>query len=73
MATLDDTLQAVTDEDTRVDSVIALLNGLKTQLDGVIAGNLPPNLQAKVDAIFAEATGSSAKIDAAITSNTPTP
>jgi len=71
MATLDETLAAVTAEDTKVDSIIALLTGIKAQLDAVLAGGLTPEVQAKVDAIFAQATGSAAKIDTAIAANTP--
>lgn len=71
MASLDETLAAVTAEDTKADSIIALLAGIKAQLDAVIGGALPPAAQAKVDAIFAQATASSGKIDTAITANTP--
>ena len=72
MATLDETLAAVTAEDTKVDSIIALVAGLKTQLADALSGTtLPPATQAKVDAIFAQATASAGKIDTAITANTP--
>ncbi len=71
MATLDETLAAVTAEDSKVDSIIALLNGVEKQLADVLAGALPPAVQAKVDAIFAQATASAGKIDTAITANTP--
>lgn len=74
MATLDETLAAVTAEDTKVDSIIALVDGLKKQLADALAGvTLPPDTQAKVDAIFAQANASAGKIDTAITANTPTP
>lgn len=72
MRTLDETLAAVTAEDTKVDSIIVLVNGLKQQLADALAGTtLPPAIQAKVDAIFDTATASAGKIDAAITANTP--
>ncbi len=71
MATLDETLAAVTAEDTKVDSIISLLTGVEKQLADVLAGALPPDVQAKVNAIFAQATASAGKIDAAITANTP--
>jgi Mg/Co/Ni transporter MgtE len=72
MATLDETLAAVTAEDTKVDSIIALVDGLKKQLADALAGTtLPPETQAKVDAIFQQATASAGKIDTAITANTP--
>lgn len=72
MATLDETLAAVTAEDTKVDSIIALVAGLKQQLADALAGTtLPPATQAKIDAIFSQATASAGKIDTAITANTP--
>ncbi len=74
MATLDETLAAVTAEDSKVDSIIALVGGLKQQLADALAGvTLPPDTQAKVDAIFAQATASAGKIDTAISANTPAP
>lgn len=72
MATLDETLAAVTAEDTKVDSIIALVAGLKQQLADALSGTtLPPATQAKVDQIFAQATASAGKIDTAISANTP--
>lgn len=69
--TLDDVLKDVTDESTLDDSIIALLTGIKAQLDAVLAGGLTPALQAKVDQIFAQAEANKAKVAAAITANTP--
>ncbi len=72
MASLDETLAAVTAEDTKVDSIIALLAGLKAQLADVLSGTvIPPAVQTKIDAMFATATAGAAKIDTAITANTP--
>jgi Spy/CpxP family protein refolding chaperone len=71
--TLADTLAAVQDESTKVESLIALLAGLKAQLDAALAGALTPEQQAAVDAIFTAATSEAANIDAAITANTPPP
>lgn len=72
MASLDETLAAVTAEDTKVDSIIALLAGLKAQLADVLSGTVvPPAVQAKIDQIFSQATNSAGKIDAAIAANTP--
>lgn len=70
MATLDETLAAVTEEGTKDDSIIALLAGIKAQLDEVLAGGLTAANQAKVDAIFAAATANSGKIQTAIDANT---
>ena len=71
MASLDETLAAVQQESTVDDSIIALLTGLKAQLDAAIAGGLTPAAQAKVDAIFAAAQANSAKVSDAVTANTP--
>jgi hypothetical protein len=68
MASLAETLAAVTAESTRVDSIDALLEGLAAQIK---AGGLSAADQATVDAIFASATAASAKIDVAIAANTP--
>lgn len=71
MASLDETLAAVTEEGTKDDSIIALLNGIKQQLTDALSGaSLPPAVQAKVDAIFTQATANSGKIQAAIDANT---
>lgn len=69
--TLDETLAAVQNESTVDDSIIALLKGIKAQLDAITAGALPPAAQAQVDAIFDAATANSAKVADAVTANTP--
>lgn len=68
MATLDEVLQDVTDETTAIDSVAALIQGLRDQ---IAAAGLSPADQAKVDAIFATAETNKAKIAAALAANTP--
>ena len=68
MASLDETLAAVTAESTVDDSIIALLQGLAAQ---IAAGGLSPADQAKVDAIFGAAQANAAKVSAAVTANTP--
>ena len=74
MATLDEVLTLVSDENTKLDSVIALIDGLKKQLDDALSGTtLPPAVQAKVDAIFASASSNAAKIVDALDTNVPTP
>lgn len=72
MNTLDDTLAAVTDEGTKEDGLIALVDGIEKQLADALAGTtLPPAVQAKVDAVFQGVTDNSAKVQAAIDKNTP--
>ncbi len=70
MATLADTLALVTAEDTTIDSVLALVQGLKDQ---IASAGLTPADQAKVDAIFAQATSDQAKLQTALDANVPTP
>lgn len=69
--TLDQVLESVTNNATVGDSAIALLRGIKQQLDAVLAGGISPALQAKVDAIFAASEADKAKLEAAIVENTP--
>lgn len=71
MATLDEVLATVTEEDTKIDSLITLVQGLKAQLDDVLAGELTPEQQAKVDAIFDAVTDNPQRIQDAIDANTP--
>lgn len=70
--TLEETLALVTAEPTRLDSIIALIEGLEKQLADVLSGaSLPAAVQAKVDAMFDAATASAGKIDTAIAAGTP--
>lgn len=70
MASLDEVLQDVTDESTKLDSLSTLIAGLKQQVADALAGTtLPPAVQAKVDAVFAGAEANKAKIDAALNAN----
>lgn len=71
MATLDDILTSVTSEEAVDDSIITLLTGIKAQLDAILAGGVSPEVQAKIDAIFAKAEANKAKLAAAIVANTP--
>lgn len=71
MATLDEVLADVQDEKTKIDSLVALLAGIKAQLDAILAGNIPPALQAKVDAVFSAVETNKAEVQAAIDANTP--
>ncbi len=70
--TLQEVLDAVAAEDTKIDGIIALVGGLKQQLADALSGTtLPPDVQAKVDALFDKATASAGKIDAALSANVP--
>jgi glutamate-1-semialdehyde aminotransferase len=72
MATLDELLQDVSDESTQIDSLATLTAGLKQQLQDALSGaNLPPAVQAKVDAVFAAVDANKGKVVDAINANTP--
>lgn len=74
MATLDEVLSEVTDESGRLDSIQALIDGIKQQLADALSGTtLPPAVQSKVDAVFAGLTTNKGKIDTALNANVPTP
>lgn len=69
--TLDDILTDVTDEVTLINSISALLSGIKAQLDAALAGGLSAAQQAKVDAIFAQVESNKKLVADAIAANTP--
>ncbi len=67
MATLDQILDDVTAEPTQIDSLSALIAGLKQQLADALSGvTLPTAVQAKVDAIFTQAEANKQKLVDAI-------
>lgn len=71
--TLQETLDLVTAESTTVDSVVALIAALKQQVGDLLSGaNIPPAVQAQVDAIFDAATANKGKLDSALSANVPT-
>jgi len=73
MATLDDLVAAATSEDTKIDSLIALVVELKAQVDAIVSGELSAADQAKLDAAFAAITDNPQRIQDAIDANTPAP
>lgn len=72
MATLDQILADVTAESSDIQSISVLVKGLRAQLADVLAGVLPADVQAKVDAIFAKVEENKAAIAAAVAA-TPDP
>ena len=68
MATLDQVLATVTEETTIIESIGALIQGLKDQIAnaGLTAAD-----QAKVDQIFATAEANKAALATAVVANTP--
>jgi hypothetical protein len=67
MATIQQVLDTVTQEQTDIASMNTFITQLELQLAGVISGNLPPDVQAKVDQIFVTARANDAAILKAIT------
>jgi hypothetical protein len=71
--TVDDLVAAVAAEDTVIDSAIAFINGLEQQLADALSGaTLPPAVQTKVDALFADINAKKDALATAITTP-PTP
>lgn len=72
MATLDEVLADVADEGTKLDSLGALIAGLKQQIADALAGvTLPTAVQAKIDAVFAGVEANKAKVQAALDQGVP--
>lgn len=72
MATLDDVLAGVTAEGSQIDSLTAYLKGLKDQIAAALANSgITPEVQAKIDAVFAAQQSNAAKIQAALNAGTP--
>lgn len=70
--TLDEVLADVTGEGSQIDSLVALVNGIEQQLKDALANTtLPPDVQAKVDAVFDAVEANKAKVVGAINANTP--
>lgn len=69
MATIQETLDAVTASGDRLDSLLTLVEGLRKQISEV--PGIPADVQAKIDAIFAEAKENTDKIDRALNLNVP--
>ena len=63
MATLDDVKAAVDAQGPQLDAVVTAVAGIKAQLTQALAGtNVSPEVQAKIDAIFAGLQTNSSKI-----------
>lgn len=73
MATIDDLVAAVTKETTDVDSLLALIGGLKQQLMDALAkvGQLTPEQQAAIDGVFAQLSANDQRVADALAANVP--
>lgn len=70
MHTLEETLDLVEAQNTRVDSLIALTADLHQKVLDAIGSGLTPSQQMRIDAVFDEVKTEADKVDAAITANT---
>jgi hypothetical protein len=67
MATIDQVLADVTDEGTSLAKISTLISGLQTQLAAALASLvIPADVQAKIDAVFAQAELNKAAIATAL-------
>lgn len=74
MATLDEVLAEVAKETTDIGSLTTFIQGLEQQIKDALSGvTLPPDVQTKVDQVFANVTNNDAAIVAAMASNVPPP
>jgi len=72
MASIDDVLTDVTAESTQLDGINTLISGIQAQLASALSGtNVPPAVQTKIDAVFAQLQNNDTKIAAALNANTP--
>lgn len=70
MHTLDETLDLVTSQKTRIAGLVALTTDLHQRVLNALGGNLTPSQQMRVDAIFDAVKSNADDVDAAITANT---
>jgi predicted nucleic acid-binding Zn-ribbon protein len=74
MATLQDVLDNEESESTQITVIQQIIENLRQQLADILSGaNLPPAVQAQVDAVFAKSTANKASLDAMSAPVTPTP
>ena len=71
--TLDDTLALITAQGTKLDSLDAFVDGLRKEVASETAGQISPEIQAKIDAVFDRASANTDKIDAALNANVTAP
>ena len=67
MATLDQVLEKVSEQHGTIESMKVFISALEQQVRDALSGTtLPPNVQAKVDAVFAGLNQNNRRIAAAI-------
>jgi hypothetical protein len=68
MYSLDETIAEVQEQGTQVEGLVTLNTSLRQQLADALSGaTLPPDVQAKVDAVFEGVSANTAKIMSALT------
>lgn len=70
MHTLEELLDVMTAQRTKIDGINALLIGLKGQVKSAVGESLTPTQQMRIDRVFDQATANSAEMDKALTENT---
>lgn len=71
MATLDEVLAEVTAQTTEIDGVTTLIKGLEQHVTDLLAGEVTPAGQAKIDALFATLKANGGALNAAVAIGTP--
>lgn len=71
MATLDDVIASVADEDTTIDAAVIAINGLQAQVETLKTPTTDAATAKKIDALKADIDAKKAKLAAAIVVNTP--
>jgi|GEM_PF-6816988 len=70
MATFEEIITELQNTKAGVQSLNTLMDSMRQKISDLLAGEIvPPNLQAKIDAIFLEAKGVSAEIQVALDEN----
>ncbi len=70
MAKLEELLDAVASQQTQIDSLIALTEGLHTQVIAAMGSTITPSQQMRIDQVFAQVGDNANDIAAAIKENT---
>lgn len=70
MHTLEETLAVVTGSRTKIDSLVALVDGLRGQVKDALGATATPSMQMRIDQVFDAAKSNADAIDKAITDNT---
>jgi hypothetical protein len=71
MATLEDIMEEISSQTTRIAGLNTLVDGIRTQLLAILEGTvIAPLVQAKIDALFTQLKAQGAAIDEVIVENT---